>query len=63
MLWLVKLSAKELATLAAACDKIIPSLQTETGATEFYGRSATNIGVDHALAEVIEQRLTTSKAK
>ena len=51
------LSDPERRTLAALCDAIVPSVRMDGEPADFYKRSATDMGVDKALATVIESKL------
>jgi choline dehydrogenase-like flavoprotein len=53
------LTNREVATLSAICDTIVPKVaRVDSDQTKaFYSRSATELGVDKALAEIIETRL------
>ena len=53
------LTNRELATLRAICDTIVPKVARVDSdqMKAFYTRSATELGVDKALAEIIETRL------
>jgi len=54
------LSEKQLNTLKLLSDTIIPNIDNSASSSQFYRRSATDIGVDKALAEIIETRLEPS---
>jgi choline dehydrogenase-like flavoprotein len=60
------LSSRQLETLAAICDTIVPGFKIEQASSVseeeriFFLRSATQLGIDKILAEVIETRLEPS---
>jgi choline dehydrogenase-like flavoprotein len=55
------LPEQELRTLSIVSDTIIPRIQTQKASSSaFYERSATDLGVDKALADIIETKLEPS---
>ncbi len=57
----MRLTEKQLRTLRILSDTIIPSIDDPSlSPSDFYKRSATDIGADKALAEIIETRLEPS---
>jgi len=53
----VALTPPELKTLTSVCDTLIPSVDFDGSSQDFFRRSASDIGVDRAMADVIERRL------
>ncbi len=51
------LTPSELETLTLVCDTILPSLDSKESSAEFFRRRASDIGVNKAMAEVIEKGL------
>ncbi|MDA4128823.1 MAG: FAD-dependent oxidoreductase [Thaumarchaeota archaeon] len=58
----MKLTSRELRTLALACDTIVPPVIRDGPEADFYRRSATDVGVPEAFAETIESRLEPGAA-
>jgi choline dehydrogenase-like flavoprotein len=56
----LKLSAAERQVLQSVCDSLVPSVP---GGSQFYGRKASDIGVDGLLAEAVEQSLQPGNAR
>jgi len=51
------LKDSELKTLASICDTLVPSIKEHSREVEFYARSASQFGVDEALATIVESKL------
>lgn len=59
----MQLTGEQVRTLRAALDTVIPSIEGDPStpsSNEFYKRSASDLGVDRALAEIIETKLEPS---
>ncbi len=53
----MRLTDSERRILSLACDSFVPSVKNESAASEFYLRSASHVGVDEVLAQIVENRL------
>jgi choline dehydrogenase-like flavoprotein len=51
----MSLSEAQLATLRSFCDTVVPALAREQDPDGFWARSATDVGADQALTEMVEQ--------
>ena len=49
------LSDRDRATLAAVCDTVVPSIERDRDPDGLWGRSASDLGVDVAAAQLIEE--------
>ena len=56
----MELSTAERRVLKSACDTLVPSI---TGGSDFYARSASDIGVDGLLADAVENSLQPGNAR